>query len=168
MKISTQEHYNLCLKNGCSPRLAEMFATGKTPTLKTDNTFLEGRWNQFSENERLGNAYARVAKAHGINTKGKVYLSQLAAFPGDPRAWVSGRGDVQKVCEERGWGCSGSVSVKAQSLDTEPQEISVDDDLVNDRVADILDTLPEQDRPHVDKQDLKEQVKERIKPHWSK
>lgn len=145
-----------------------MFATGKTPTLRTDSTFMEGQWSQFSENPRLGNAYKRVAKKHGVDVKGKVYLSQLANFPGDPRAWVSSRGEVQKLCEERGWGCSGAVNVKAQSLDVEPREVGLDEEIVNDRVAGILEAVPEADRPHVDTEDLKDQVRSRHKPHWSK
>jgi len=167
-KSAVQEHYDECIRNGCSPKLAEMFSTGQAPSPRTDNTFLEGRWNQFEKTPWLGDAYKRVADAHGFDVKGKVYLSQLAEFPGDPRAWVSGRGDVQKVCEERGWGCSGSVSVKAQGIDQEPKQVAIADDIVQDRVESILEKLPAEDRPHVDTVDLTEQVKERIKPHWSK
>jgi hypothetical protein len=87
-------------------------------TLNTDNTFLEGHCN----NNQMAAMHPTVAKrladdaaAAGVNIKGKVYLSGLAAYPGDPHAWVSGKGDVQKVIERRNWNCDGSVKVKCDS-----------------------------------------------------
>ncbi len=99
---------------GGAERLAAMFAAGAPPMSNTDREFMEGRCNgnQFEKNPQIGDKLAQDAKAAGVSTKGKVYLSGLAAYPGDPRAWVGGRGDVQALCEERNWTASGSVTVK--------------------------------------------------------
>lgn len=141
---------------------------GKPPLIKSDTTFLAGHCNgnQFERQQKIGDLYRREALAAGVDPKGKVYLSSLAAFPGDPQAWVSGRGDVQRVCEERGWSCSGDVNVKAREPISAPHEVPIADDLVDKQTAEVLSTIP--DAQHVDVADLREQVKERISPHWSK
>lgn len=109
-----QAHYEHCIKQGTSHSLALMFAHAQAPQSNTDREFLRGTENgrQFQGNPELGDEYRRVAESLGQNTKGKKYLSSLAEFPGDPKAWVDSRSDVQKVCEERGWGCTGKVNVK--------------------------------------------------------
>jgi hypothetical protein len=102
---------------GSSQSLAEMFALQAAPLPKTDSTFLSGfgaNGAQFQGGpmaEEQGNHYKRVAEAGGQNVTGKVYLASLAKYPGDPRAWISDRGDVRRVVEERGWTCEGDVQV---------------------------------------------------------
>lgn len=154
-------------RRGVSHKLAEMFATGQTPTLNTDSTFFEGRWEQFYGTPQIREAYKRRAAREGVDVSGKIYVSQLANFPGDPEAWVSGRGDVQRVCEKRGWGCAGSVNVKPRNADVAPpKDIDVADDIIDREVGEILANVP--DRERVDVQDLREQVRDKRKPHWSK
>ena len=97
-----------------------------------------------------------------MDVKGKVYLSGLAAFSGDPRAWVSGRGDVQKVCEERGWDCEGSVNVKA-FRPQEPRQVAVAPDLVAEHVERELEA-----NPGTGVEEATERVKDRITPYWAK
>lgn len=75
---------------------------------------------QFEKTPHIGEYYRKVAESKGQNTKGKKYLSQLADYPGDPRAWVDGRGDIQRLCEEKGWGCTGTVKTKRR--DVEPSK----------------------------------------------
>jgi hypothetical protein len=99
---------------GTSARLAEMLALQAPPRPNTDATFLHGHCNgsQFAAGPlagELGDRLKATAEAGGQNVKGKVYLGGLARFPGDPQAWVDGKGDVKRVCEERGWKCTGSV-----------------------------------------------------------
>lgn len=108
-------HFVECINEGTSPTLAEMFASAQAPCAVTDATFLAGHCNgsQFAGQEAEGDFIRRVAESEGQSVKGKVYLGGLAKYPGDPKAWVDGRGDVKKVCEERGWNCEGSVNVKS-------------------------------------------------------
>jgi len=130
-------------------RLADMFAAGKPPRGRTDATFLEGHHNgnQFEGEERVGDIYRKVAEAHGQNTTGKVYLPALAEFPGDPHAWVSGRGDVQRRCEEKGWECEGAVTVKGRQF--EHKKVPVAEDIVQREVARELAADPTQDAGEV-------------------
>lgn len=123
--------------DGSSHKWAEMLALQSPPMSNTDREFLEGTGEQFSKTPGMGDFYKRVAERHGQNTKGKTYISGLARFPGDPEAWVTGRGDVKRVCEQRGWDCDGSVKVKGVKPDTSgPYRVA--DDLVADRASDLL------------------------------
>ncbi|NJL70164.1 MAG: hypothetical protein HC888_00520 [Candidatus Competibacteraceae bacterium] len=98
-------------------KLEIMLLTMQPPKACTDVEFLSGHCNgnQFGQSpmsEKIGNYYRKVAESEGQNVKGKVYLSGLARYPGDPKAWVADRGDVTRVCEERNWGCTGLVETK--------------------------------------------------------
>ncbi len=159
------EHYAQCLKNGCSEKLAEMLALGSPPMSNTDREFLAGRggcYDQFAGNEAMGNYYKRVAESQGQNTTGKVYLSGLAEYPGDPRAWVTGRGDVQRLCEEKGWGCEGSVKMPVRRV-AEVTGGGLASDLVDEEVQARLAENPEQRAL-----DVREKVIEERAPYWAK
>lgn len=112
MTRSQQKHYDLCLSQGTSPILAEMLALAQPPGCNTDNVFCADRKEeeQFKDRRVLG--FRKKAEKQGVSTTGKIYLGGLARFPGDPTAWVSGRGDIAKTCETRGWGAEGTVNVK--------------------------------------------------------
>lgn len=165
--MTAQEHYDLCIANGCSPRLAEMFALQQPPMSNTDREFLEGHCNgnQFAGNPALGDALARDAREAGVDITGKIYKDSLARFPGDPEAWVGGRGDVERIARKRGLRVRGSVNVDYMPRDTPPPaEVEIAEDLVQAEVAEILTTVPD---PHmVDTVDLAHQVREKRKPRW--
>lgn len=164
---AVQKHYVLCRKEGTSHNLAEMYAFGQPPMSKTDREFLEGHHNgnQFEGAEWVGDHYKAIAESEGQCVKGKIYLNGLAAYPGDPRAWVTGRGDVQKVCEERGWDCEGMVDVKARRQpEKERLPMPVGEDIVAAKVESICAELP--DGHMVDRADLTEQVREKLAPSW--
>lgn len=124
--------------DGASHKWAEMLALQSPPMSNTDREFLEGSGEQFAKTPHMGDYYKSVAERHGKNVKGMKYISGLARFPGDPDAFVTGRGDVQRVCEARGWDCDGSVKVKGRK----PEPIGpyrVADDIVADRAMDLMD-----------------------------
>lgn len=105
-------------------RLNDMIASQQPPGANTDNEFMAGNCcgSQFEKDQALGDYYRRIAARDGLtNVTGKKYLGTLARYPGDPRAWVSGKADVAAVCEERGWGCSGDVNVAAKGIATQPR-----------------------------------------------
>jgi hypothetical protein len=117
MTPEQQKHYDACIAEGTSPALAEMFATGQTPGVSTTKTFLEGmstNGSQFESKPEIGDYLARDLKKSGGSPKGKVYLSGLALYPGDPKAWVSDKSDVKRVCRERDYDCSGAVSHQSE------------------------------------------------------
>lgn len=106
-------------------RANEMLESGaRNISLNTDAVFLEGHCNnsQLEKMDRRSAAFlSREAEQAGVNVKGKVYLSSLAAYPGDPFAWVDGKGDVQRVCERRNWNCDGAVKVQSDNGRQVPQ-----------------------------------------------
>lgn len=162
-----QAAYERMRAEGTSHRLAEMFALQQPPMSCTDREFLEGHCNgsQFAGQEHVGDYYRSVATAAGQDVTGKVYLSGLAAYPGDPQAWVSGRGDVERVVRQRGWSAEGLVNVKPTQIH-EHKPVGLDESLVQDEVDGILETVP--DPRAVDREDLADQVREKRKPHWAK
>ena len=171
MISDVQREYERMRADGLSHNLAEMFALQAPPQIAgTDNIFLEGHCNgsQFDGQEYVGELYKAEARAAGVDITGKVYLGGLARYPGDPEAWVSGRGDVKRICEQRGWGCDGAVKVKAALPEREPESVGLADDIVDSKVVDILEHVPERERPRVDVQDLREQVKDKMTPKWTK
>lgn len=166
MTESQIAHYNECIAQGCNHNLAEMFALGSPPMSNTDREFLEGQHRQFENTPHFGDYYKRQAESQGQDVTGKVYLSGLAAYPGDPRAWVSGRGDVLKVCQERNWNCRGAVNYTAQEREP-PKPIPVGRDLIENEVRDIVESCPE---PLSNKQvkDIAEKVTDARTPYWAK
>lgn len=148
-------------------KLEEMLATGQAPALLTDAVFLQGHCNgsQFAKDKKAGNRYRKQALAAGVNPKGKVYLHGLAAFPGDPRAWVSGRGDVQRVCEERGYTCNGAVTVKPTPATEEPRRVALAPDIVE---RETRKRIAKQPNLAAKVSEVREQVLQDHQPHWAK
>jgi hypothetical protein len=115
---SVQAHYIMMVKDGSSPRFAEMCALQIAPAVKgTDRSFMQGRYN----NEQLNSMpadHARnmitLAKRAGINPSGKYYAAGLAdgRGPADPEAWVDSTADVVRVAKKRNLTVEGAVSHK--------------------------------------------------------
>lgn len=136
---------------------------------KTDREFLRGHGAngaQFQDTPEVGDYYRQVAESRGQNTKGKVYLSGLAEFPGDPRAWVDGRGDAQRVLEERGWGGEGDVRVKAAEATGPVERVPVAPDLVENRIEQMAAADPSV--LEKDPGELRHEVTEAMRPPWQK
>lgn len=149
-------------------RLRDMLESGRPPRGISDCTFLRGHANgsQFESQPEIGDIYAAAARAGGQVTKGKVYLSSLAEYPGDPRAWVESRDDVRKLCEERNYSCEGTVNVRMRN-DLPPAESPpVADDLVDAAVARAVAADP--GLREKDAGEVRHAVKEAITPHWKK
>ena len=81
-------------------------------------------------------AYIRPAIEAGIPIHGKRYYSELADFPGDPRAWVDDRDETRRLLEDRGWS-SEPLGVKARD-DGPPPAAPLADDIVEEHVADAI------------------------------
>lgn len=172
-----QARYEECLENGCTDKLAEALAFREGPALRTDVSLLEGHsnGNQFAgskERERQGNFYRKVAKRAGVCVQGKVYLSALANYPGDPKAWVSDRHDVERVLEENDMQAVGVVNRQARTPEREPRKPAlaggVAPDIIDREVAAALAENPEIAPTPKEKVDLREKIIEKRKPHWRK
>jgi hypothetical protein len=164
---AVQAHYEHCRLEGCTHRLAEMFAWQQPPSVMSDSVFMEGRCNgnQFEDAPWIGNIYQAEAKAAGVDTKGAHYLHGLAAYPGDPKAWVRSRGDVQRVCEERGWGCQGAVNVKPRAHDPKA-DTPVAADIVEAEVMAAVERDPELARKPAG--ELAHEATEKLRPAWTR
>jgi hypothetical protein len=156
---------SLCHPN--KERFDEMIESGVPPASSTDVEFMRGTENgrQFQDNPNQGDYYKRETEAAGGSARGK-YLSQLARFPGDPEAWVQSRGDVQKVCENRGWGFRDPVGDReiVKPLDKgepPPPPIPIADKCVDREVANVLEgqTVTKKEYKKV-----REQVREKLTP----
>lgn len=164
-----QAHYEHCRAEGTAHLLAEMFAFQKPPRSNSDVEFLSSRggcYAQFSEDDIGGKFYREEAIKAGVNPHGKVYMPSLATRPGDPEAWVSGRGDVKRVCEKRGWGVQGAgmnVPVVNTVEPKDPRKYEPAADLVENRAEQLQVVNPE-----LKGEALTEKAKESLKPCWSK
>lgn len=115
-----------------------MIVAGRPPLAVTDDTFFNG-WHSAG-GAQFGNAnrptregYLGEARRAGVSTNGKVYMHGLADYPGDPRAWVSTRGEIVKRLEERGWGCD-RLGVKARNDLPPAPDVPLADDIVDEFV----------------------------------
>jgi hypothetical protein len=141
-----QARYERMRHSGESHSMAEMLACRAFPALRgTDSVFLRGKplgGGQFAGDGIVAKAYAEEAAKAGVSTAGRYYMGKLARFPGDPEAWVSGTGDVKRICEQRGWGCSGQVNVQQPRYKDTPSPLGgpyrVADDIVDRHVEQRL------------------------------
>lgn len=139
------------------------------PAIRTDATFFAGQQIiDVPERSPMVKQYKRRAATAGVSTHGKHYFSKLAAFPGDPEAWVSSRSDIKRVCEKRGWGCEGAgIKVAPVVLDQPgPYEkpYRVADDVVEDAAAIQMENEGLTDLTPKEKQTLLEKTRARITP----
>lgn len=157
-----QALYELSRSQGNDHRFAEMCAFRCPPgTGGTDRAFLEGHCNgnQFADDPVYGEIARRKAKAAGVDITGKVYKSGLATEPADPKAWVSGLGDVKRLCEQNGWECD-RVGTKLHAVegDTKPK---VAKEIVDREVAKEVLANPGKKRKMGE---VREAVIDRMKP----
>lgn len=154
MKTPEQlDHYLKCRANDCSRKLAACLATRSFPGVKTDAVFNEGKFS--GDTGKIGHEQKWLeeqAKLHGVSTNGKWYCRGLASFPGDPTAWVDGRGDVLRIAAEKNMTVKGYVEHKGHEVDPGGDEV-IADDIIENEVDDILDS-----NPHANAEEVRDAV----------
>lgn len=158
--LSTQALYIAMRLDGTKHKLAEMLALQQAPRANTDREFWMGHCNgnQFEGRELEGDYYRRIAEAHGQDTTGKIYMGSLARYPADPQAWVSGKGDVERLLDQNGWGAEGCVSRQVKKV-AEAASCPLAADVLHREVDEIIArTVPAGEEHLVDRVDLAEQV----------
>lgn len=162
-----RQHYLKMIADGQSPRFAEMCALSQPPgTRGTDRAFqqgrLDGNWLD-SLPDHMAKRMMREAKAAGVDTTGKFYMSGLANKLGhcDPKAWVSDVADVKRVARERNLEVKGIVNVEAR------EEAPVRRDL-NPKIAKELAKKEMAQSPGLSMQDAVAKVKEKYVPRWKR
>lgn len=162
--------YEEMVSKGVSPKLAEMLALQQPPGIRTDTTFLSGRGlnqQQAKGHPEIWEMYRKAALAAGVNPAGKVYLPSLASRRGDPEAWVSGRGDVLRVCRNRGWSVEGAVSYAAPETEIEEKPYRLADDIVEEHALNSLEKAGCENPTAADLAASMERTRERLTPHWT-
>jgi hypothetical protein len=109
--VTAQELYDECLKNGCSPRMAEMFAMRQPPASARGDRelFRDGNTvaKQHALNPTLTDAIIKRAVKHGYRPNANdIYDPGLARFDGDPRAFIppcGGKSHMREVLEKDGY-----------------------------------------------------------------
>lgn len=123
MRLDGQSHY-----------FAEMCAHRRPPgTQHTDQSFQKigqslGKMPEMIRRQRLM-IYERMMGKGRKPPEGYLYMSQMARFPGDPRAWVADVGELKSRCKEDGSGIE-ELGIKAVEKAPRPKVV-MDDDLVN-------------------------------------
>ena len=148
-------------------RFHDMVAHRKGPFLMTDSVYCEGRCNgnQFEATPWVGDHHLAVAKSEGVDITGKVYEPQMAEYPGDPKAWVTGRGDIQRYCEEVGANCYGAVQARHHRTEPVKEEV-VAPDLLEMHTDMRIEKNPE--LAHKPREEVKEETLDIIRPPWSR
>ena len=136
------------------------------PALLTDTRFLAQRVSDPFGGDELSRRQALAkARAAGVNTEGKVYISGLGDERFDPRNWVESRDDIRRQCERTGRSCQGQVNVKAREPEVSPNEepYRVADDIIEaeaqSRVEESGVTLSPQEMAR-----LKDEIREQVTP----
>jgi len=124
-------HYLKMIRDGQTPRFAEMCATQTPPGVRgTDRAVMQHRLNGEWLDAMPPDQAKRIlseAKAAGISTEGKYYQSGLAdkRGPADPMAWIDSASDIKRVAQLRNLHVTGIVEHTAHEV--EPQRKALSD-----------------------------------------
>lgn len=141
-----QSHYERCLKNGCTPKMAEMLASRVAPKTRGLN-------RSFMEKFRAGHVdglegitdrdyFYRKAKEAGVSTTGKYYQHDLADYWGDPNGWISDLDEIADKCKAQNRECEGAITIKAP--EAPPQKaVRLAPHLVEEELMDRIDANPD-------------------------
>jgi hypothetical protein len=138
--------------------IRQIIESRQFPGLQTDDEFMANRGTLSSQLGEQTESVVKAAKQNGYKPNlNDVYLPAMARFPGDPEAFVShgsARGSVRRTMESRGWGCEGSVKVKAR--ESEPASCRLADEIVEQEVLKL--TLEDKNARKAGLKELKQHV----------
>lgn len=148
-RVTMYAHYLRIRREGETHRWAEMLAMGAPPRIMTDAVYFAGHAGRVEDMHPI-QARAMLTAAHRQGFKpgpNDVYCPSIATSPGDPLAWVpptGGRAHIRRVCEMRGMGCEGSVSVKAREPEHDPHEhaTKMAPDVIRDNAVRMIEANP--------------------------
>lgn len=148
---TVREHFLKVLALGYGERWATMVALQQPPGVSgVDRTFqeghLDGNWLDALP-KKQAQRLIREAKSAGISTAGRFYMSGIADKRGarDPKAWVSSRDDVLKVCKERKLIIRGTINYDPGEVEP-PKRVDLAPRLVNELVKKELAANPKMKR----------------------
>lgn len=155
--FETQARYDRCIANGCTPALAEMLALKKFPGVRTGGALMRGVATDDGLGEGMVADRLRAeADRRGVSRAGKRWVGGLAAYPGDPRAWVGDEHDVRALARERNYAVSGAVNVEGRDSGPPPPPVRVAPDIVAEEIRQR--TAMDPALAHRDQRELAEQI----------
>jgi len=123
---------------GVEHRWASMTACRRGAMMTRSDRAFNQHYRQNMEN-MAGTFQDQVfeqARAAGISTQGKYYVSGLGRYD-DPGAWVSTTDDVLTVCRERNYTATGGVAYGGHDTGP-PDPIPLADDLIQESIQEEL------------------------------
>jgi hypothetical protein len=165
-----RDHYIRMINDGQTPRFAEMCALGAAPAVQgTDDAWMAGRQNGQSFDQmptRQAQRILREAKAAGISTEGKFYMSGLANSRQhlDAEAWVGSRSDVLRVAKAR------RLEVKGQVNYTPPEGVAPPQrrEGLNPKLVNEMARREMKAEPGLTLAKARQRIREKHTPHWQK
>jgi hypothetical protein len=164
-----RDHYIRMINDGQTPRFAEMCALQAAPAVHgTDDSWMKGRQNGQSFDQmptRQAKRILREAKAAGISTEGKFYMSGLANSRQhlDPEAWVGSRSDVLRVAKKRRLIVRGQVNHDPGEVAPPQRREGLNPKLVTEMARREMKA-----EPGLTMKAAKQRVRENYTPHWQK
>ena len=162
-----ESHYLKMIREGQSERWAEMCALQTPPGTKgTDRALMQGRYNEQWLDDMPKHQAQRIlreAKAAGINTSGKFYMSGIADKRGhcDPAAWIDTATDIKTVATKRNLTVSGIVN--HVGTPQPPPRTKLSKQLERRLVKDEM-----RSNPRMSKGEATEAVRDKYVPRWKK
>ncbi len=144
-----QARYERMVRDGESPRVAEMLAFQHPPRGKDNTSWLAANSKALGGGDMappVRQHHEAMARAAGVSTDGKVYMPALARqnMPGDPMAWVSDHSEFKRRLEDRGDGWSDDTQCVPPRNDfAPPPDIEVATDLIEERACQLIEKNPD-------------------------
>lgn len=165
-----QAHYKKVLAMGYGERWAAMVSLQQAPGVHGDNdSWMRGRrdgnWLDGLP-KKQAQWMLREAKAAGIDTTGKYYMSGLADKRGhlDGEAWISDRDDVLRVAKKRKLELRGQVNYTPPEGVAPPQRSAG----LNPRLVRELARKEMAAEPGLTRKAAEQRVRDRNTPHWKR
>lgn len=165
-----QRHYRKMISEGQSPRFAEMCSLQAAPAVHgTNDSWMKGRrdgnWMDALP-EKQAKWMLKEAKAAGISTEGKYYVSGLADKRGhlDGEAWVSDKDDVLRVAKKRKLELKGQISYTPPEPDGPPKRQNG----LNPKLVRELAKKECRAEPGLSLKAAEQRIRAKHTPHWAK
>ena len=156
-----QKHYEKMIKEGQTPRFAEMCALQIAPGLKgTDRSLMQGRYNN-EQFDKMPKDHAQniitLARRAGINPNGKYYAAGLAdkRRDQDPAASIDTANDVTNVARKRNLTVEGAVNHRGRKM-PRPKSPPLSQNLTKEMIQ-----VEKKKHPTMKHGELKEMVQEK-------
>lgn len=161
MTTQQKARYRRMIRKGVSPKLAECLALQQPPGTKdSDRAFMEGRLhNQGVTTKSEAELVLGPARAAGVDTAGKVYISSLSdeRGPADPSAWVDSIGDLKKRTQAK---------IGRKQREADKPDVPLSENCIKEGIQSLV--REDSSLKRKKKAELREMALDKFTPHWKK